>query len=255
MVGMNDLQFGLNTRESELYLRLLNDFRISVENVLLEFIDWLYQFDTIDSEHLVSELEYLNFLCLRYHKNGLVLKIKSKKNEEVDSFCKIIKKVRKTIDYCLLDFSDLAHKNPELLKKIKINKSLAIILKQKSKEYYKILPEKISKAPIEKMFVGKKTSSMYVKPFPRLVEKLLSSIDLEFLKLYDYLIECDLEKINSRSLYMLLTDLKNIGRQYNKIDFEVKIKNNLGNSDEEIFIEETCKNLMRLSDLRQTILS
>lgn len=255
MVEMNDLQFGINTRESEIYFRLLNDFRISVENILLEFIDWLHQFDTIDSEQLNSELDYLNFLCARYHKNELNLKINSKKNEKVDSFCKIIKNTRKTIDYCLLDFVDFSHKNSLLLEETKINKSLAIILKQKSKEYYKILPKKLSRVPSEKKFRGGRNSKKITKDVPEIFEKLLNSIDLEFLKVYDYLIETDLEKINSFSLYSLIKELKIIGRKYNKIDFEVRVYNNPCCSRGDIFIEETCKNLMRLGELKRTILS
>lgn len=255
VVKINDLQYGLNTPESEIYLRLLNDFRISVENIFLDLIDYLYQFEIISSENLEEQMEYLKFLGERYHKKQICLKIISSKNEDLDKLMKLVQKTRKTIDYCLLDLSDFYHKAPETFTNIRLNKSLSIILKQKLRDYNKILPEKLKKVPQENLKLVNQVNYLKSKTkFPKFSEKIIEIINREFLKMYDYLIETDLHEIKSKSVYTILEDLKKIGADYNKLDFEVKIRNKFPVSSREKFLEENCRNLLRLKELKSYLL-
>ncbi len=255
MVKINNIFLGVNSEESEVYLRLLMELRISLENIFLDFVDFLYQFKEINSEKLGEELEYLNFLCLRYHKLPLKIKISSeKKNQKIDSICEILQKTRKAFDYCLLDFIDFYHKNPKIIRKLKINKSLAIILKKKSIEYYKLLPDKFLKVPRETLILQKNTKRKKEKiQLSNFVEKISEVLDREFLKVYDYLIETKFKKINCPAIYSLLGDFERIERKYHKIKFKIKIVNKKPLKAEEFFLEETGKNLIRLKNLKKSI--
>lgn len=258
MAEINSWEPGINSPEENLYLRTLNEFRIEFENNVLFFIDYLHSIKKkkIDSVYLEYEMDYLNKLCKRYHKKSLNLKINSKKeNYQVDEVLKLIKLIKKRIDYSYLDIVDLYYENFDVVLNMKLNKNISIILKELLIKYHHTIPKKFKKVPREKFNFGKKNyheeidelkDNLILKEF---LKNIKISIDKMSLKVYDYLIETKLKKINSNKIFFLKKDFEFLGKKYFKQKYSVKINNKKPRTSEDKCLDETAANLLRFKEI------
>jgi hypothetical protein len=257
MVKINSIEGDINSLEEDLYIRILNEFRIEFENQILYYlINYLLTKNKINSEYLKSEINYLNKLCERYHIKKIKLKINSEKeNEIIDESLKLMKRAKKAIDYSYLDVADFYYKKSKYFAKLRLNKNFAIIFKNILIEYNHKIPEKISKAPEEKIilknhnFSGKEFKNFESKIYLEFSKSLKISIDKMFLKVYDYLIETNLKEINSPKMYFLKKDFEDIGKKYNKLKYDVKIKNKNSKNINDSFLDEIAANLFRVKEI------
>ena len=278
MVRANNSYDGINESPMDDYIRNLNDSRVGIELSFLPVIDY-FVCESESSEEKVllpskifeDQRDYLRELGMKYHNRGFDFMINPEDSFEVyDNLTKLIRKSRKTVEYCLLDSIEFMTLREDLFERVNIPRNVALSIAAIHSDYPALkFPKNIKNVLSTENFdfpsLKKSENKNHQKGFNKfktpfnLYSYVLSdvkrTIDFEALKVYDFLLETNLERIRSNKLIEIGDRLRDLGEsEYCKKSYDVYLEPlRLGGTEKDIIIDEWSSNIRRLFELKDSV--